>query len=116
MDFPIQQHLIPIFQEEKYRLLLQKQLRKDFSASGLDLPDELDEAVFKLSDLFELVRQQLVSQLEKGERHTLNLMYLIDIPEKQFTGILGDDDFTDKLTRMILEREATKIYFRVKYS
>ncbi|MCE3296722.1 MAG: hypothetical protein K0R65_2436 [Crocinitomicaceae bacterium] len=116
MDFPVEQHLIPILQEENYRLMLQKQLLKDFTNSGLQLPSEIEHVTFSLTELFDLIREQIILQLEKGERQTLSLMYAVDIPEKTFLKILGEADFASVLTRLVIEREAQKIYFRVNFS
>lgn len=116
MDWPVEQHLLPIFQDENHRLLLQKQLLKDFTNSGLLLPGELETVTLSLTELFTLVQEQVIIQLEKGERQTLSLMYAVDISEKTFLKIIGEADFPVVLTRMIIEREAQKIYFRVKFS
>ncbi|MGV3630146.1 MAG: hypothetical protein ACO1O6_03020 [Bacteroidota bacterium] len=116
MDWPVEQHLVPILQEENYRLLLQKQLLKDFTASGLFLPREIETETLSLTELFNLVQEQVVLQLEKGERQTLSLLYAVDIPEKKFLKILGEADFAHVLTQTIIEREAQKIYFRVNFS
>ena len=115
MDLPVEQHLIPILQEENYRLLLQKQLLKDFRTAALELPSEMENVTYSLTELFDIVREQIVLQLEKGERQTLTLMYAVDIPEKTFLKTLSEKDLPAVLTRLVIEREAQKIYFRVRF-
>ncbi len=116
MDLLLDQHLLPIVQEENYRLLLQRQLLKDFSTAGLQLPAEMESETFSLTQLFSTIREQLILQLEKGERYTLTLMYAVDIPEKTFLKIISEADFTNILTQKIIEREAQKVYYRVNFS
>lgn len=116
MNLALDKHLLPIFSDEKALILLQKQLVKDFSFSQIDFPSDFEENTYELESLFKIVQEKLVFILEKGERQTLQLLYTIDIPEKKFLSILGTENIALSLTQLILEREAQKIYFRLKYS
>lgn len=116
MDLAVEKHLVTILQEENYRLLLQKQLAKDFANAGLDLGEDFQSVTLSLTELFTIVREELLRQLEKGERQTLTLMYSVDIPEKAFLKVLHEKDVPGILAQLIIEREAQKIYFRIKYS
>lgn len=116
MNLKIEKHLLHIFKDEKALILLQKQLAKDFAFSQIEFPTDFEEHVYELEKLFKLIEEKLVQILEKGERQTLQLLYTIDIPEKKFLSLLGTENIARSLTQLILEREAQKIYFRLKYS
>lgn len=116
MLLKIEDHLIPIINEEKNRLLLQQQIQKDFSRVQENFPDDFQERVYAISELYQLIKEKMTLFLEQGERQTLQLLYTIDIPEKQFLACIHQADFLDEIVRLIIQREAQKIYFRIKFS
>lgn len=116
MNFPIEKHLLPLFQDDNALLLLQKQIAKDFAVSQVDFPESFSLEVFSLDNLQAIVQEKLVQIMAKGERQTLQLLYTIDLPEKKFLSILQNEDVAKSLCYLILEREAQKIYFRLKFS
>ena len=51
-----------------------------------------------------------------GETNLLQLLYTIDIPEKDFLKLVQSPNFLPTIASMVLKREAMKVYYREKYS
>lgn len=105
-----------VLSSEANRLKLQRQIEKDFAQLGGAFPVDFCERLYERIDLLDLIEANLVRILEQSERNTLQLMYLIDLPEAKFLALTQDPDFLKKITQLILDREIQKIYFRLKYS
>lgn len=116
MLFKIDQYLIPILTNAKSRLLLQQQLQKDFSKVQEDFPADFRQRLYEIPDLYQLIKEKVTLFLEQGQGETLQLLYTIDIPEKEFLDCIQQADFLDEIVRLIIQREAQKIHFRIKYS
>jgi len=46
----------------------------------------------------------------------MQLLYTIDVPEKDFLHLITSSDFIENISKMILKREAMKVFYRMKYS
>lgn len=108
--------LIQITSNEQNRLLLQKQIAKDFLAVQCEFQEDFLTTIYSVESILSFIQEKLIETFERGERISLQLLYTIDIPEKDFLKVIGTENFQNKLSQMILEREAKKIYFRLKYS
>lgn len=91
------------------------QLRKDFGYANVmfDLasdvtPEILQESLFHT--VYELINHKF--------NDYLNLLYIIDVPEKQVKQLSSDDvlEIAQQVTFLILKREWQKVWFRKKYS
>jgi hypothetical protein len=51
-----------------------------------------------------------------GETQLLQLIYIIDIPEKEFLSIISQSNFPQLLAEKIVLKEAYKVYLRSRYS
>ena len=90
------------------------QLKKDFTLSNNPLNitrDIQSEELLKV-----LVEKIYVLMMEKFEDY-LNVLYIIDIPEKEFEHIQMTDavEVSRQMTFLILKREYQKVWFRNKY-
>jgi hypothetical protein len=54
--------------------------------------------------------------MTEGETRLLQLLYTIDLTEKEFLSITMDRDFLKLLSEKILFREAYKVFLRDKFS
>jgi len=63
----------------------------------------------------ELLQSTLVKVMEQGERILLQLLYKIDLPEKEFLKIIRSEQVASELTKAVFQKEINKIYFRMKY-
>jgi hypothetical protein len=54
--------------------------------------------------------------MQEGETRLLQLLYTIDLPEKEFLSLTTQADFLALLSQRILFREAYKVYLRKKFS
>ena len=90
------------------------QLKKDFTLSNNPLNITRD---IKSEELLKvLVEKIYVLMMEKFEDY-LNVLYIIDIPEKEFEHIQMTDavEVSRQMTFLILKREYQKVWFRNKY-
>ncbi len=99
-----------------FRSATQEQIVKDFAKFDLYFPDGFKTTVFSIEEIEYLVGQHVVALIEKGERHLLQLLYTIDIPEKKFLNMLSQVDFLNVLTHQIVLREAYKVWLRANFS
>lgn len=105
-----------VLENARNRILLQQQLIKDFAQLGQEFPVDFAENPVSLTDLEQAVRELTVAIMEQGEPKLLQLLYFIDIPEKHFLALLGQEHFLPELIQKIIYREAEKVYFRQKFS
>lgn len=91
------------------------QLVKDFGLANIPIdfsPDIIPE------DLKTLLHEKVyVLILEKFPEY-LNLLYIVDVPEKSFKDIQVTDvvEIAEQVTFLILKRELQKVWLKAKYS
>ena len=105
------QHFSEILASNKYHLQLQQQLLKDFYAFEEDFPQDFAENCYSAQEIMELLQTTLVKMIEKGERVLLQLLYKIDLPEKEFLKIIQMEQVAKELTKAIFQKEINKIFF-----
>ena len=54
--------------------------------------------------------------MQLGETQTLQLLYIIDIPQGEFLSLTTDPDFLSKASLLIIKREAQKVHFSFLFS
>jgi len=90
------------------------QVEKDFVLANIPLkiPETLDAVGF-----IALIRKKVYYLIMEHFAEYLNLMYIIDIPEKEFQHIDITDtiDVADQITLLILKREYKKVWYRNRY-
>ena len=99
-------------QNNLYKNLI-KQLNKDFAYANVDL--EFDEDILPTS--LKLILHETVYQLiQEKFANYLNLLYIIDVPEKKVRELDGTDmiKLSEEVTFLILRREWQKVWYRNK--
>lgn len=90
---------------------------------------ELTELLRSFKDRFQLEIEGLVSEqeillmlekrlgqiLERNPEEFFQLLYRIDIPERQLQGVLNDPNALQALARMVYDRQLEKARSRLKY-
>jgi len=100
-------------QLDLYKKLI-KQLNKDFLYANIDL--ELDEEVLPLS-LKLILHETVYKLIQEKFADYLNLLYIIDVPEKKVKQLDGSDmvKLSEQVTFLILQREWQKVWFKSQY-
>lgn len=100
-------------QLDLYKMLIQ-QLNKDFLLSNIDL--DFHEEVLP-SSLKLILHETVYKLIQEKFNEYLNLLYIIDVPEKQVKALDGDDTLklSEQVSFLILKREWQKVWFRNKY-
>ncbi|GAL66077.1 hypothetical protein [Jejuia pallidilutea] len=100
-------------QLELYQKLI-FQLNKDFHLANIDLDFHEDT----LPSSLKLVLHETVYKLiqEKFAEY-LNLLYIIDVPEKQVKALQGNDTIklAEDVSLLILKREWQKVWYKNKF-
>ncbi|MCB0699027.1 MAG: hypothetical protein H6551_10275 [Chitinophagales bacterium] len=86
---------------------LSRSLQEKFS---LVLPEGLSE-----EELLLMLEQRISSLIERNAEEFFQLMYRIDIPEKQLHEVLGKPDALQVLAKLIFDRQLDKARSRLKY-
>ena len=100
------------FQISDFVLKTQKQIAKDFYSVGVSFSTGFENEEFSHHEILLEVQSKLEEISLMGEPKLLQLMYQIDIPEKQFLHLINSSDFSVKLSDLIIRREAFKVFVR----
>lgn len=108
--------LLTYFRNERFVLDTQRQISIDFAKFNLFFPESFENTAFSKHEI-ELEISQLISRfLSQGETRLLQLIYTIDLPEKDFLALTTHPNFVMELSKKILYREAMKVFLRMKFS
>jgi len=100
-------------QLDLYKKLV-RQLNKDFLLANINL--DFHEDVLPSSLKF-LLHETVYKLIQEKFTDYLNLLYIIDVPEKQVKALDGEDTLklSEDVSFLILKREWQKVWFRNKY-
>lgn len=90
------------------------QLQKDFTLANIDIT--IDENLSPES-LKTLIHEKLYQLLLERFSEYLNLLYVIDVPEKAFKDIHMTDvvEVAEQVTFLVLKRELEKVLWKTRY-
>lgn len=107
-----------LLQQTKKELLyrnLVEQIEKDFTRANIpfDLPSEVSPF-----DLKKLIHEKIYMLIMEKFNEYLNLLYIIDVPEKAFKEIEVTDavEIAEHVSVLIFKREFQKVRLKAKYS
>ena len=103
------------FTNPAFVLKIQHQIAKDFGTSGIDFSSEFNLTPLSYLELIHSVGEKLTELMTIGKSQTLQLLYRIDIPQQDFLALTTDTEFIQKMSVLIIRREAYKIYLRSVY-
>ncbi|TNF45886.1 MAG: hypothetical protein EP305_12745 [Bacteroidetes bacterium] len=104
--------LIEYFDNETFVLNTQRQISKDFAKFNLFFPENFESTPYSKLDIETMIKQNVQDLIREGETRLLQLMYTIDLPEKEFLHLTVQNDFLELLADKILRREAYKVFLR----
>ena len=107
--------LIQELSNEKFVQDTVNQICKDFSRCGWGIDSVFLDRTLVKDEIEELLAEKLVEIMKFGETQLLQLIYLIDIPEKEFLSIISQPNFPQLLAEKIVLKEAYKVYLRSRY-
>lgn len=101
-------------QKEKLYSQLVQQLNKDFALANepIDFVEDTTPINVKLG-----LQDKVYKLLQHKFAEYLNLLYIIDVPEKDIRALNGADlaDLAEQVAFLILKREWQKVWFRNRY-
>ncbi len=91
------------------------QIIKDFALANIDI--DLYPKI-EPSDLKTILHEKIYYLILEKFTEYLNLLYVIDVPEKVFKSIKVTDvvEVADQVTFLVLKRELQKVQLKAKYS
>ena len=115
IDFPNSTVLLQNAQERQLYAKLVVQLKKDFGLANIsvDLTDDVNP-----KDLQTFLHEKIYYLILEKFTDYLNLMYVIDVPEKAFKQIQVTDvvEVAEQVSFLVLTRELQKVRLKEKYS
>ena len=108
--------LIQELSNEKFVQDTVNQICKDFARCGWGIDSVFLDRTLVKDEIEELLAEKLVEIMKFGETQLLQLIYIIDIPEKEFLSIISQSNFPQLLAEKIVLKEAYKVYLRSRYS
>lgn len=115
-DLRTNDQLNAYFDNQQFVLKTQQQIAKDFAKFNLLFSDSFEIEPISKDEIERLIGQLLVDLMKQGETRLLQLLYTIDLSEKEFLHITTDPNFIQLLSEKILFREAYKVFLRTKFS
>jgi hypothetical protein len=101
-------------QKEKLYTKLVEQINKDFTLANepVDLPEDISPINLKVG-----VQDKIFNLINHKFAEYLNLLYIIDVPEKDIRALSGADiaELAEQVAFLILKREWQKVWFRNRY-
>lgn len=109
LELLLQAETVDLYQ----KLLLQ--LKKDFGLANIDLAIENPMTP---RDLKMLLQEKVYFLLMERFTDYLNLLYVVDVPEKQIKSITSHDvvEVSEQVCFLILKREWQKVWLKRQYS
>ncbi|PKA97624.1 hypothetical protein B0O79_1292 [Flavobacteriaceae bacterium MAR_2009_75] len=115
MNFPDSASLLQNAQENFLYDKLVFQIRKDFGLANIhiDIPDSIMP-----NTLIGSLREKIYFLIMERFPEYLNLLYVIDVPEREFKKIQVTDvvEVAEQVSFLVLIREMQKVWFKKKYS
>ena len=108
--------LLPQFDNLEFVLKTQRQLIKDFEKFNLTFEPQFQDKAFTKEAIVHRIAENIAELMKEGEQRLLQLLYTIDLPEKEFLVLISDPHFLTLLSEKILFREALKVFLRTKFS
>ncbi|MFA5556883.1 MAG: hypothetical protein AB7D46_05420 [Flavobacteriaceae bacterium] len=114
MNFEIPQNtdlLLSKAQKESLYFKLIEQLEKDFTLANQIIELKNDSSPFELK--IEL-QSRVYNLIQHKFTEYLNLLYIIDVPEKEIKALTSVDlsELSEQISFLILKREWQKVWFR----
>ncbi|MCW4469715.1 hypothetical protein OGH69_12115 [Flavobacterium sp. MFBS3-15] len=101
-------------QKEMLYAKLVEQLNKDFTLANesIDLDAEASPIQLKIA-----VQDKIYGLIQHKFAEYLNLLYIIDVPEKEIKSLDGSDvgELSEQVAFLVLKREWQKVWFRNRY-
>lgn len=92
------------------------QLLKDFALANIDIDIASEQIV--IAELKTILHEKIYYLILEKFTDYLNLLYVIDVPEKVFKEIRVTDvvEVAEQVTFLVLKRELQKVRLKAKYS
>lgn len=103
------------FSKRKFAIDTQQQIVKDFAQYNLSFSDDFSLEPYSIEVIEQLIGERLIELMKEGETRLLQLLYTIDLPEKEFLRLTTEPEFIQLLSERILLREAYKVFLRWKF-
>jgi len=103
------------FQSEEFVLKTQRQIVKDFNSNGISYDSDFEMNALPFEIIRDVVGQKVSEAMQLGETSFLQLLYQIDIPQRDFLILTTDPEFITKMSDLIIRREAYKVYLRSQF-
>lgn len=104
------------FSNDAFVLKTQQQIAKDFDKFNLGFGELFHDTAFPKKEIESMIAERIAQLMKEGETRLLQLLYTIDLPEKEFLSITTEPDFLQLLSEKILYREAYKVFLRNRFS
>ena len=95
-DLKTYDQLNAYFDNQQFVLKTQQQIAKDFAKFNLLFSDSFEIEPISKDEIERLIGQLLVDLMKQGETRLLQLLYTIDLSEKEFLHITTDPNFIQK--------------------
>tara|TARA_R110002072_G_scaffold251518_2_gene410399 strand:+ start:36606 stop:36956 length:351 start_codon:yes stop_codon:yes gene_type:complete len=103
------------FESAEFILKTQLQIAKDLGLFNIEFDENFKANSLNYDDILLALETKLAELMSLNERTFMQYLYQVDLPETEFLNLLHDPKFLPKISKLILNREAYKVYLRAKY-
>ena len=106
--------LFKLVESENLLLMLIEQFNKDFLLSGIS---KVFDKTCSIEKLYEELEETLLNLIQFKYDDYLNLVYRVDISEKELAQItkINIEDIVNQITFLILKREFQKVWLKLNF-
>ncbi|RKN79445.1 hypothetical protein D7Z94_14140 [Ulvibacterium marinum] len=114
MNFPNSTELLQSAENQGLYTKLVSQLEKDFGLANIPVDFSLD---VEPTDLQATLHEKVYFLILEKFTDYLNLLYIVDVPERAFKEIQVTDavEVAEQVSLLILKRELQKVWLKAKY-
>ncbi|TLP82329.1 hypothetical protein [Maribacter sp. ACAM166] len=114
LDVVNSDQLLQIAEEKLLVKKMLQQIEKDFSLANVSLTMPVN---LEPQSIISTIREKIYYLMMEHFSGYLNLLYIVDVPEREFQYIESTDtvEVANQVTFLLLKREYQKVWFKEKY-
>lgn len=104
-----------LWSKTDFIIATQRQINKDLCIYDVQFEEDFLEKPLPYEQLTILLSENLKTASQSNRFNLQQMLYTVDLPEKEMQLISKEDDFFEQLAEIIINREALKVFLRSQF-